>query len=70
MIAPMGMPRHIIDKLNAAINRSMVSPVFKERFATTGNESAGGTPEEFGEWIKIELIKWRDVVQRTGAKFD
>jgi hypothetical protein len=27
----MGMPRPIIDKLNAAINRSMVSPVFKER---------------------------------------
>jgi tripartite-type tricarboxylate transporter receptor subunit TctC len=41
-----------------------------ERFALIGDEPAGGTPEEFGETIRKDSAKWKDVVQRSGAKFD
>ena len=70
VIAPAGLPRQILDKLNAAVNRAIASPTFRERFGTIGDEPAGGTPEEFAAMIKTELAKWREVVKRSGAKFD
>jgi tripartite-type tricarboxylate transporter receptor subunit TctC len=70
VIGPAGIPRPILDKLNAAINRAIKSPAFIERFALIGDEPAGGTPEEFAETIRKDSAKWREVVQRSGARFD
>ena len=70
VITPAGLPKPILEKLNTAVNRAIATPAFKERFGVIGDEPAGGTPEEFGAVIKRELAKWRDVVQRSGAKFD
>jgi tripartite-type tricarboxylate transporter receptor subunit TctC len=70
VIAPAAVPRPIVDKLNAAINRAILSPAFVERFATIGDEPAGGTPEEFGEVIRNDSAKWGDVIRRSGARLD
>src|SRR4051812_16525336 len=70
VIAPAGIPRPVVDKLNAAINRAVQSPTFKERFASIGDEPAGGTPEEFAETIAKDSAKWKEVVQRSGARLD
>ena len=70
VIGPAGIPRSVVDKLNAAINRAINSPAFKERFAAIGDEPAGGSPEDFGNVIRNDSAKWREVVQRSGAKFD
>ncbi len=70
VIAPANLPKPILERLNTAANRAIASQNFKERFGTIGDEPAGGTPEEFAAVIKRELAKWRDVVQRSGAKFD
>jgi tripartite-type tricarboxylate transporter receptor subunit TctC len=70
VIGPAGIPRPIVDKLNAAINRAINSSAFKERFAAIGDEPAGGTPEEFAETIRKDSAKWKEVVLRSGAKLD
>src|SRR6476661_8793588 len=70
IIAPAGVPRAIVDKLNAAINTALMSAAFKEKFAKIGDEPAGGTPEEFAATIKVDSAKWADVVHRSGAKLD
>jgi tripartite-type tricarboxylate transporter receptor subunit TctC len=70
VIAPAGVPRPIVEKLNAAINRAILSAAFRERFATIGDEPAGGTPEEFAAVIAKDSAKWADVVARSGAKLD
>ena len=70
VIAPAAVPRPIIDKLNAAINRAIASQTFKDRFAMIGDEPAGGTPEEFGELIRKDSAKWGEVVRRAGARLD
>ena len=70
VIAPAGVPRPIVDKLNTAINQALSSEAFKEKFAKIGDEPAGGTPEEFAATIKADSAKWSDVVQRSGAKLD
>jgi tripartite-type tricarboxylate transporter receptor subunit TctC len=70
VIAPAGVPRGIVDKLNAAINKVLKSEPFKTKFAVIGDEPAGGTPEDYAEAIKTDSAKWGDVVKRSGAKLD
>jgi tripartite-type tricarboxylate transporter receptor subunit TctC len=70
VIAPAGVPRPIVDKLNAAINKVLKSDAFKQKFATIGDEPAGGTPEDFVATIKTDSAKWADVVKRSGARLD
>ena len=70
VIGPAGIPRPVVDRLNGAINKAIVSPVFKARFGEIGDEPAGGTPEEFAETIRRDSAKWAEVVKRSGAKID
>jgi tripartite-type tricarboxylate transporter receptor subunit TctC len=70
VIAPAGVPRPIIDRLNAAINKAIQSPTFRDRFAVIGDEPAGGTPEEFAELIRADSAKWGEVVRRSGLRLD
>lgn len=70
VIAPAGVPRPIIDRLNAGINRAIDSKVFRDRFASIGDEPAGGSPEEFADVIRKDSAKWGDVIRRAGARLD
>ena len=70
IIAPAGLPRPILDKLNKAINAAIVAPETKERFTQLGSEGGGGTPEDFAELIRVDSAKWADVIRRSGAKID
>ena len=70
VIAPAGVPRPIIDKLNAGINKAIESQIFRDRFASIGDEPAGGSPEEFAEVIRTDSAKWGDVIRRAGARLD
>jgi tripartite-type tricarboxylate transporter receptor subunit TctC len=70
VIAPAHLPRPVVDKLNAAVNQAIQSPNFKARFAQIGDEPAGGTPEDFARVIAADSAKWKDVVERSGAKFE
>jgi tripartite-type tricarboxylate transporter receptor subunit TctC len=70
VIAPSGVPRPIVDKLNAAINKALVSDSFKEKFKAIGDEPAGGTPEEFAATIKADSAKWQDVIKRAGVTLE
>ena len=70
VIAPAGLPRTILERLNKAINAAIVAPETAHRFESLGSEGGGGTPEEFAELIRRDSAKWADVVKRSGAKID
>jgi tripartite-type tricarboxylate transporter receptor subunit TctC len=70
VVGPAGIPRPIVEKLNAAINRAIATPAFMSRFGSTGDEAAGGPPEEFADTIRKDSAKWADVIRRSGAKLD
>jgi tripartite-type tricarboxylate transporter receptor subunit TctC len=70
IVAPIGMPRAIVMRLNAELNQVVASPTFKEKVAAIGSEPMSGTPEEFAEHIRKEHAKWAEVVRRSGAKID
>jgi tripartite-type tricarboxylate transporter receptor subunit TctC len=70
VIAPAGVPRPIVDKLNAAINKALKSPAFLTKFAVTGDEPGGGTPEEFAAMIKADSAKWGELIKRAGITLE
>jgi tripartite-type tricarboxylate transporter receptor subunit TctC len=70
IITTAGVPRAVLDKLNAAVNRAILQPESKERLAQLGSEGGGGSPEDFAALIRRDSAKWAEVVKRSGAKID
>ena len=70
IVAPAGMPRALILRLNTELNKMIASTSFKEKIAPLGSEPMGGTPEQFRDFIRSEHAKWGDIVRRSGAKID
>lgn len=70
IIVPAATPRPIVDRLNAALNATLASQAYRDRFAVTGDEVTGGTPEQFAATIKRESARWLDVIKRSGATLD
>lgn len=70
LVAPVGMPRPIVLKINAEVNKMVASAAFREKVAMIGSEPMSGTPEQFAEFIRKESAKWADVIKRAGARID
>ena len=70
IITTAGVPRPVLDKLNAAVNRAILEPKTKELLFALGSEGGGGTPEAFAELIRRDSAKWAEVIRRSGAKID
>ena len=68
LLAPAGTPKPIIAKLNAESNRVLAMQDLKDRLTNAGVDAAGGTPEEFGKFIRAEFDKWGPVVKAAGVK--
>ena len=65
VIAPKGVPKAVIDRLNAEINKIIKTPDFAKRIESEGLDPAGGTPEEFLAVIKREITEWAEVVKEA-----
>jgi len=70
VIAPAGLPRPVLERLNAAVNAAINEPATHTRLAEMGSEGGGGTPEEFAALIRRDSAKWAEVVRRSGARID
>ena len=70
VVVPVGVPKAIVARLNAAINQVLAAPAMKEKYAAIGYELVGGTPGQFDAYVKSEITKWADVVKRSGAKLN
>ncbi len=69
LVAPAAVPRDIILKLNQEVGRILQMPDVLVRISQQGSaQIVGGTPEQFGEFIRVEGIKWSKVVKETGIK--
>lgn len=70
MLAPAGVPREIISRLNSEIVKAVHSVTVKERFTALGTEPVGSSPEVSAEFLRSEIAKWTKVVKAAGAKAD
>lgn len=70
VLAPAGTPPEIVAKLNAEIVRIVKRPEVKKQLADHGFDTVGGTPEQFGEFIKAEIAKWSKVIKAAGIRME
>ena len=69
-LAPAATPRELIAKINNDMNRIMKMPDVTQRLAGDGVEAVGTTAEQFGLYLRSEIVKWGKVVKASGAKAD
>ncbi len=68
LLAPLGTPRSVIDKLSAAITKAVAAPDTVNRFATIGLEPVGNSsPERMAEFIREDKPKYARIVKVSGA---
>lgn len=70
MMAPAATPRDIVARINTELNKSLGVPEVRERMLTLGTDPVGGSAEEFGAMLKVELAKWAKAVKISGAKVE
>jgi tripartite-type tricarboxylate transporter receptor subunit TctC len=70
VIVPAGVPRAIVLRLNAEVNKALAAPAVSEKLPELGLIVVGGTPEQFAAHIRKEAARWADVVKRSGAKLE
>ena len=70
IMAPVGTPKPVIDKLNAAIERALRMEDVRQKFAALGIEPVGGPPEAFARHIRAESEKWGKLVKAANIKLD
>jgi len=70
VFAPAGTPPEIVKRLNAEIVKIINLPQVTEKLLMLGAEPVGNTSEEFTVFVKAEVVKWGDVVKKSGARVD
>jgi len=66
VVGPAGMPRDIVEKLNAAIVASLKSADVAQRLNALGYEPLPGTPEQFAATLQSDMRLYADIVKRAG----
>ena len=62
IVGPKGMPKEIVDKLNAAVLKVLEDPAVRKRIEDTGSLVVGNSPEQFAAQIKAEFEVYKKVV--------
>jgi tripartite-type tricarboxylate transporter receptor subunit TctC len=70
VVGPAGMPRDLVMRINADTNRILQTAEVKDRFEKLGTVPVGGTPDEFGNYIRNQVATWHKVVRASGAKVE
>ena len=70
IVAPVKTPREIVARLNAEAQKAMATAKVKDKLVEMGVVINPGTPEQFGEFLKLEVAKWARVITTSGIQAD
>ncbi len=70
ILGPKGLPREVVDKVNAATRKALEDPAVRKRIEDTGSVVIGNSPEQFAQQMKDELAVYRKVVEQAKLKLD
>jgi len=68
LLAPAGTPKGTLDKIHAALGRTMATPELREQLTALGIEPTFGSRDAFAALIRSEMPKWAEIVKKSGAK--
>ncbi|HWI79938.1 MAG TPA: tripartite tricarboxylate transporter substrate binding protein [Ramlibacter sp.] len=67
---PAGMPRDLVTRLNAEINKALAVPEVRARMEAIGVEVINSTPEQLAETLKRDTVRYTKVIHELGIKID
>jgi putative tricarboxylic transport membrane protein len=67
-VAPARTPPAIVAKLNGELRKVIDSPEVKAKFRNVGFEGFSSTPEELGDYIKVQLGMWGKMIKDAGIR--
>ena len=71
VVAPVATPKPIVDKLHAELKAIMAMPETRQAIARIGLVAVDtGSPEELRTFIRSEIVRWGEVVKRSGASVE
>jgi tripartite-type tricarboxylate transporter receptor subunit TctC len=70
LLAPVGTPPAIVNRINAAMNKVLGEPDFGQRLLLQGVEPVTSTPQGMHDMIAKELARWRRVIKDAGITVD
>ncbi len=70
VMAPAGMPKEVLTRLNTDLVRILKQPDVQQRFQGEGGDVIANAPDEFSKFIRNEIAKWAKAVRESGAKVD
>jgi tripartite-type tricarboxylate transporter receptor subunit TctC len=70
ILAPAGTPRDIVNRLNGELVKIIAVPDTKEKMQSAGFEPMTSTPEQFGEFVKTEIVRWGKVIRDANLSID
>jgi tripartite-type tricarboxylate transporter receptor subunit TctC len=70
VFVPAGTPREIVARLNAEIVQALADPTIRARYAQSGLEPVGGTPEQFAAVVRADYQKYRRLVSELKIRTD
>jgi tripartite-type tricarboxylate transporter receptor subunit TctC len=70
IVGPKGLPKDVVDKVNAAVLTALKDPAVRKRIEDTGSQVLGNTPEQFAAQIKAEYDVYKSVVLKQNLKLD
>jgi tripartite-type tricarboxylate transporter receptor subunit TctC len=59
---PKGLPKEVVDKINAGVRKALEDPAVRKRIEDTGSLIIANTPEQFAAQIKAEFDVYKRVV--------
>ncbi|ALM84867.1 tripartite tricarboxylate transporter substrate binding protein [Bordetella sp. N] len=66
LLGPAGMPKDVVQQLNAAMNKIVNDPATRKRFADLGFDAFSGTPEDFAAFVSQQRDLWGKMIQDAG----
>ena len=70
MFAPAKTPRTIINRVNAALVKTVRTPEMQAQFVALGADPVGSSVEEFAAFVRRDMEKYASIVKISGAKID
>ena len=70
IVGPKGMPKDIVDRINAGVRQALQDPAVRKRIEETGSLIIGNSPAEFAAQIKSEFEVYKKVVDTAHLKLD
>ena len=70
LLVPAGTPAHVVSTLNTEVNKLLVNPEVRATINAQGAEPEAMTPANFASMLKADYVKWKDIVEASGAKID